>query len=98
MESDMHRMNAVVMAAAAVMLAACGDDSVTNPTPPGPQPTLATSTGDITAAVDAFRAVLGASNGATAGEQPAGRREVNWDGAGANPFNNRNDFPADFFN
>jgi hypothetical protein len=86
------------MAAAAVMIVACSDDSVTNPVPAGPQATLATSTGDITPAVDAFRAVLGASNGGTAGEQAAGRREVNWDGAGANPYNNRNDFPADFFN
>src|SRR6185436_11293011 len=33
-----------------------------------------------------------------AGEQATGRREINWDGAGANPFNNKNDFPADFFN
>ncbi len=32
------------------------------------------------------------------GEQPAGRREINWDGAAAIPFNNQNDFPADFFN
>ena len=94
----MHRMNAMVMAAAVVMIVACSDDSVTNPVPQGPQPTLATSTGDITPAVDAFRTVLGASNGGTAGEQATGRREINWDGAGANPFNNRNDFPADFFN
>jgi hypothetical protein len=48
--------------------------------------------------VDDFRIALGPSNGGTAGEQPAGRREINWDGAGANPFNNRNDFPPDFFN
>src|SRR6185436_18504629 len=33
-----------------------------------------------------------------AGEQATGRREINWDGAGANPFNNKNDFPANFFN
>src|SRR3989454_4475005 len=45
-----------------------------------------------------FRAILGAPNGGIAGEQPAGRREINWDGAAAIPFNNRNDFPADFFN
>jgi hypothetical protein len=33
-----------------------------------------------------------------AGQQPAGRREVNWDGAGARPFNNQDHFPLDFFN
>jgi hypothetical protein len=57
-----------------------------------------TATGNVTAKVDEFRTLLGASNGGTAGEQPAGRREINWDGAGANPFNNKNDFPAAFFN
>src|SRR2546426_12701368 len=45
-----------------------------------------------------FRAILGAPNGGGTGQQPAGRREINWDGAAAIPFNNRNDFPADFFN
>jgi hypothetical protein len=72
-----------------------------NPTPPPPPPVLRqfTVTGDIQAGVDAFRAALGdPSNGGTAGEQPAGRREISWDGAGANPFNNKNDFPAAFFN
>jgi len=80
---------------------ACSDDDPTAPyTPPPPPPaaTVVVATGDITATVDSFRTALGASNGTTAGEQPAGRREVSWDGAGANPFNNRNDFPADFFN
>lgn len=38
----------------------------------------------IQAAVDAFRADLGgANNGNTAGSQPSGRREINWDGGGA---------------
>src|SRR5437763_642874 len=35
---------------------------------------------------------------AGAGEQPTGRREINWDGAAANVFDNSNTFPADFFN
>jgi len=57
------------------------------------------ATGDIAAKVADFRTLLGdPSNGGTAGEQVAGRREISWDGAGANPFNNRNDFPAAFFN
>ncbi len=38
----------------------------------------------IQAAVDLFRADLGGpNNGTTAGTQPAGRREINWDGGGA---------------
>src|SRR4029077_4581459 len=53
---------------------------------------------DIAAKVDEFRNLLGASNGATAGEQVTGRREITWDGAGANAFQNQNNFPADFFN
>src|SRR6186713_751340 len=91
-------------AAMAAFLVACRDNDTTAPyTPPPPPPpapvaTVVVATGDITATVDSFRTALGASNGTTAGEQPAGRREVSWDGAGANPFNNRNDFPADFFN
>ncbi|MGH7675155.1 MAG: hypothetical protein ACREMV_07770 [Gemmatimonadales bacterium] len=76
---------------------ACDDARVSAPSP-GPAATLFEATGDIAAAVDEFRNALGPSNGGTAGEQPTGRREINWDGAGANPFNNRNDFPADFFN
>jgi hypothetical protein len=48
--------------------------------------------------VEEFRTALGALNGATVGEQASGRREINWDGAAAGPFSNRDDFPADFFN
>lgn len=86
--------------AAIVALAACSGDKVSAPTPvpPGPQATVLTATGNIAAKVDEFRTALGASNGGTAGEQVTGRREINWDGAGANPFDNRNDFPANFFN
>jgi len=85
--------------AAIVALAACSDDKVTAPAPPpGPQATVVTATGNIAAKVDEFRNLLGPSNGGTAGEQVTGRREINWDGAGANPFDNRNDFPANFFN
>lgn len=79
---------------------ACGSET-TAPTPPPPpvdQATVYSASGDIRAAVDSFRNLLGPSNGATAGEQLAGRREITWDGAGANPFNNKNNFPPDFFN
>jgi hypothetical protein len=52
----------------------------------------------IQAAVDAFRADVGGNNnGVGGGPQPAGRREINWDGvpdAVADP----NPFPGGFFN
>jgi len=86
-----------ILAAAILAMAACSDNPVSNPATP--VPTVVSATGDITAKVVEYRALLGdPSNGGTAGQQPAGRREIAWDGAGANPFNNRNDFPAAFFN
>jgi len=93
----MHNMRLMALAAVAV-IAACSKDSVTNPQPAPPTATLFTASGNIAATVDNFRNALGPSNGGTAGEQPTGRREISWDGAGANPFDNRNDFPANFFN
>ncbi len=90
---------------AAGIMAACGDDYGSDPTPPTtpppatPTPTVVSATGTLTAKIDEFRALLGdPNNGGTAGQQPAGRREIGWDGGAANPFNNKNDFPADFFN
>jgi len=78
-------------------MTACNEDPVVAPNP-GPVATVSTATGNITAKVDEFRNALGPPNGGAAGEQPGGRREISWDGAAADPFNNRNDFPADFFN
>jgi hypothetical protein len=81
--------------------AGCGDGYGSNPVSVDPDrvPTTVSATGNITTKVEEFRTLLGEpSNGGTAGEQTAGRREISWDGAGANPFNNRNDFPATFFN
>ncbi len=93
----MNRNTGLVLAGMLVF-AACSDNSTTAPVVV-PQPTaVVTATGNIQAKVDEFRNSLGAANGGTAGEQATGRREINWDGAGANPFNNKNDFPADFFN
>lgn len=80
------------------LIMACSDQPPPVAPDPGPQATVFTATGDITAKVEEFREALGPSNGTTAGEQPTGRREISWDGAGANPLDNRNDFPADFFN
>jgi hypothetical protein len=101
MGAKMHRTKLMALVGAMVLAAACHDDkSITNPiaTPPLPQATVLSATGNIAATVDQFRNALGASNGATAGEQTTGRREITWDGAGANPFDNKNNFPADFFN
>lgn len=78
-----------------------GCSSYNPPTRPAalPPSTLILASGDITMKVADFRTLLGdPANGGTAGEQAAGRREVNWDGAAARPFNNRDDFPSDFFN
>jgi hypothetical protein len=95
----------IIVLASIAGIAACSDNSYTtgndtpDPVPTTPQSTVVTASGAITTKVDEFRAMLGdPSNGGTAGEQPAGRREIGWDGAAANPFNNKNDFPAAFFN
>src|SRR5438552_13903943 len=90
----MRKLGWMGSAVAAVTIA-CGAASESDP---APQATVFMATGDVAAKVDEFRNALGPSNGGTAGEQPTGRREINWDGAAANPFNDRNDFPADFFN
>jgi hypothetical protein len=83
----------------AVMMA-CDTDRATAPDPvppPGPLATVYRATGQVGATVNQFRAILGPGNIGTASD-PNGRREVNWDGAAAKPFDNRNDFPASFFN
>ena len=96
----MNRTPAGLSAAlfAAALIAGCSNND--HPTRPAalPPSTVVLASGDIATKVAEFRTLLGdPANGATAGEQPAGRREVNWDGAGARPFNNRDDFPRDFF-
>jgi len=89
------------LVAAAVIVGCSRSTSPVYPVQPpaGPQATVITASGDIAAKVAEFRTLIGdPANGATVGQQPAGRREVSWDGATARPFNNRNDFPPDFFN
>ena len=92
------RKKMLVMAATAITMMACSDSTTTGTNaPPFGRAVIAVS-GNIADTVAAFRTLLGASNGAMAGEQATGRREINWDGAAANPFDNSNTFPADFFN
>lgn len=92
------RKNVLVVTVVALAMLACNDTVTTGTnTPPFGRAVVAAS-GSIADTVTAFRNLLGASNGATAGEQVAGRREINWDGAAANAFDNSNAFPADFFN
>ncbi|HEY9225449.1 MAG TPA: Ig-like domain-containing protein [Gemmatimonadaceae bacterium] len=58
---------------------------------------IVSATGNITAAVNQYRALLGTLNPNIAGEQPGGRREINWDGVPAT-FTNNDNFPGNFFN
>jgi hypothetical protein len=92
---------ALTIAVSFATMGACSHDYGSSPILSNPDhiPTTISASGDIASKVNDFRTLLGdPSNGGNAGEQAAGRREINWDGAGANPFNNRNDFPAAFFN
>jgi len=83
---------------AALTMVGCSKDS--SPTQPvvGPQATVITATAAIATKVADFRTLLGDPSNSGPGPLTAGRREVNWDGAAARPFNNQNDFPKDFFN
>jgi hypothetical protein len=80
--------------------AGCGDNGGDISAPPvGPIATAISTTGDITAKVNEYRALLGdPKNGGTTAPQPAGRREIGWDGVPANFNNGDNLFPGDFFN
>jgi hypothetical protein len=60
-------------------------------------PSVITASCDITTAVADYRALLGSLNPNVVGEQPGGRREINWDAVPAANTNN-NTFPVDFFN
>lgn len=59
---------------------------------------VVSGSGDVTGAVGQFRSLLGEPlNGVTPGAQPAGRREINWDGVAAG-VTDTDTFPGDFFN
>jgi hypothetical protein len=92
------RKHMLVIVAIAQLAMACNDTATTASTGAPFHRTVVTMSGNIADTVAAFRNLLGTPNGAAAGEQAAGRREINWDGAAANVFDNTNAFPADFFN
>lgn len=78
----------------------CDKDDHYDKYPPQPNPQVKSivvkGSGDISAQITEFRALLGEPNNSTP-NQTSGRREVNWDGVPANLTNNNN-FPFDFFN
>jgi hypothetical protein len=93
----MSRTRTLLVVAAMAAAVACGDSYGTGPDVPAPA-RVVTAAGDVTAAVAEFRTVLGDPvNGGAAGSQPAGRREISWDGVPADLTNNEL-FPGDFFN
>ena len=54
-----------------------------------------TGSGDVTGAVEEYRALLGTDNEAAAA-QDSGRREITWDGV-PDDLASPNDLPPDFF-
>jgi len=90
-----------VASAFSIAIVGCEKDDKYDKYPPGnptPQPNsvVVKGSGDISAQLTQFRALLGEPLNGTP-NQTAGRREVNWDGVPANLTNNNN-FPFDFFN
>lgn len=71
------------------VLVACGGSS---------EPQIVTASGDITAAVEQYRALLGENNGGDPGTRgPSGFREINWDTI-PDEFSAPNFYEPDFFN
>jgi hypothetical protein len=83
-----------------LLLAGCGgegDSAAPTPQPQVGTPEVVTAAGDITAAVEEYRALLGPDNGGAPGRNASGRREINWD-AVPDDLAAPNPLPGDFFN
>ena len=89
---------AAVLVSATLMVACKKDNHPYFPGKPhGVEATVVKGSGDVSAQLAQFRSLLGDTLNTSLPGNPAGRREVNWDGVPANltdPFA----FPADFFN
>jgi hypothetical protein len=83
----------------AALAAGCGYSNGNYGTGPGSNlhSQVVKAAGDISTSVTQFRGLLGDPANTAAGEQPSGRREINWDGVGAALLNVDN-FPGDQFN
>ncbi len=80
-----------------VMAAACNDYNY-SAGPAAEQGTVRTGSGNLGTVIGQFRTSLGGdSANKVAGEQPVGRREINWDGVSGVNLNS-NTFQADLFN
>ncbi|KAA0992127.1 hypothetical protein [Dyadobacter aurulentus] len=77
-------------------MSACNSDNEPDTPAPIVNFTEVKGSGDITAQLNAFRALLGDQLNTTPG-QTAGRREINWDAVPDNQTNT-DTFPGDFFN
>jgi len=104
----MRHRTVVSLAVLTLALAGCDTDQVADPgdrrpsyersAAPRARFEVVKASGDLTAALAEFRALLGdPANGSTPGQQPTGRREIRWDGVPAELTNN-DALPAAFFN
>lgn len=94
-----RRTTSVAALALSAALAYACSDSNDGPTEPAVPSTLVEATGDLTAKVTDFRALLGEpkNGGNVPGPAAAGRREISWDGVPA-ANTNTDAFPGNFFN
>ena len=98
-ETMRYGRSLVALVSLTAALTACDSDDTAGPGGDlAVEPLLVRETsGDLTAALTEFRATLGEpANGGGAGPQPAGRREIRWDGVPADQTNT-DAFPVDFF-